>query len=153
MVSQVRLKLTTIALEERCSIHWATETEWMLKSHPRLPIRLIREFCNLNYSHVPRLDANLFYRPCGQGEIRTPEGRSHLIYSQAVLTTYLPTQTIKLSIWWDSDPHIFRYKFLKLTCLPIPPQIVILKRKTVESNHIRIHERNKLAVCPHHHQG
>ena len=124
-----------------------------IKVTPKLLIRLIREFCNLIYSHVSRLDANLFYRPCGQGGIRTPEDRSRLIYSQAVLTAYLPTHTIKLSIRWDSDPHIFRYKFLKLTCLPIPPQIVIFKRKTVESNHIRIHERNKLAVCPHHHQG
>ena len=71
----------------------------MLKSHPRLPIRLIRKFCNLNYSHVSRLDANLFNRPCGSGEIRTPEDRSHLIYSQAVLTTYLPTQCLSGRLW------------------------------------------------------
>lgn len=57
-----------------------------VKVTPKLLIRLMREFCNLIYSHVSRLDANLFYRPCGQGEIRTPEDRSHLIYSQAVLT-------------------------------------------------------------------
>ena len=96
-----------------------------VKVTPKLIIRLIREFCNLNYSHVSRLDANLFYRPCGQGEIRTPEDRSHLIYSQAVLTAAEDC---------GIEPHP-NTRTKQISSLPSSPsELVFLKKRISDIN-------------------
>ena len=61
-----------------------------------------------------------YFRSCGQGGIRTPEGDSQQIYSLPVLTTYLPTLNISKALFKSSFEPIEGFEpttpRLQITC-------------------------------------